>query len=362
MQFKFFLLPSLTAYEAKYQFASIILAEGFQQLGISFCGNIDYWYEKAANSYLFNTSEDDAEVHVYDWFYIYYTPNSLAYIDKSKINILLDMSDGYLTHALSPAADHFDIILRAHYTKNLPYGKHVYSWPFALSNRIIDAVNATRDQEMQHRALRSYRVNLDLRKLTNTYFTPLLEAKIPIEQFESQDPALEVMQDPYSYWWQTGRRHDEKYFVELNSSMFSLAFGGVFVPRPYPSNGATNFRHLVNRAILKAVPGLRGRGYLQFLVQYDSWRLWESFIANTCPLFLNFEQNGFQFPVNPIAGKHYIDVDLFNFKESVDRICALSDDEVKHIGQQGREWAFEHYSPKAMAQRLLNILDSVKQK
>ncbi len=360
MRFKFFLLPTLSPFEAKYQFSGVILAEGLQQLGIPFCGNINYWYAKGAKETTIKASKEDAAIHVYDWFFIKYTPNSLSLIDKSKINVLLDSSDGYLTYALSPARHHFDVIFRTHYTNHLPYDANVHPMAFALSNRIIDAVNETRNQELKARAFTSYRVNMDLRKLTNDQLLPLISKKYGLVTFESAVPGPEIAEDDQSYWWQTGRRHDEEYFIELNKSRISLAFGGIFVPGPYPSNPIQKLRHLGNRAVLKAIPGLRQKGYLQYIVQYDSWRIWESFISNACPLFLNFEQCGFQWPINPIAGEHYIDVDIFNFKESAEKILALSDAELDKISNQGREWALQHYSPLPMAQRFLKIVEGIK--
>lgn len=360
MRFKFFLYPTTSPLEAKYQFPCVILAQGFQEMGIPFGGNINYWFAQGATDYTIKATMDDAPVHIYDWFYFRYTPDAWGHIDKSKINVLIDYSDGFITHAMSKMADKFDVVLRAHYTTHLPYPKHVHSWPFALSNRIIDAVNATRNQEILPRAIMTYRVHLDVRRLTNEGFVPFLSKKYPLLHFESATPGPEITENEHTYWWQTGRRHDELYFAELNKSLFSLAFGGILVPKPYPSNTAKNLQYLANRALLKFIPGLRAKGYLQYIIQYDSWRLWESFISDACPLFLNFEQWGFQLPVNPIAGEHYLDVDLKNMEKSAKRIVSMPTDEIKHISQNGREWAFKHYAPLPVTHRFLNLVDAVK--
>ncbi|CAN5385370.1 hypothetical protein BH09BAC1_BH09BAC1_17450 [soil metagenome] len=360
MQYKFFLLPTLSPYKAKYQFGSIIIAEGLKVLGQPFFANINYWKETGASEYTFATSNKPADVHIYESCYVVAHPEVASQLDKSKINVLIDLEDKLMTLSLTPTANAFDIVLRAHYTTHLPYPAHVHPWPFALSNRIITSVNASIDQPVFPRLFSSYRVHLDVRKMTNEKLVPLLSNKYEIGHFESEMPSKEIVEDENSYWYQTGRRHDDAFYVALNQSLLSLTFGGSFIPAPFPSNPLQQLRYLLNRSILKAVPGLREKGYLQYIIQYDSWRWWESLISNACPIFLDFEQCGFKLPVMPVAGKHYLDVDLTNIEKSACNILALTEAEIKLISQQGKEWALEHYSPVAVAKRFMDIVATIK--
>ena len=154
---------------------------------------------------------------------------------------------------------------------------------------------------------------------------------------------------PTAYWSQTGRRHDEACYIELNKNLLSLTFGGSFLPQPYPKDLSSKLAYNFNRLLLKTVPGLRASGKKQFLIQFDSWRLWESFISNACPVHVRFEDWAMQFPVMPVEGQHYIGVHGLDFEGTARRISNMSPEEIQQISRQGRQWALDNYSPKAMA-------------
>lgn len=354
---KFFLLPTTLATKANYQFASVILAEGFTELGIAYEGNIDYWYDPDIATYRIKAGSSNADVHIYDSAYLRENADLIASLDKSKVNVLVDMNDKLLTPALTNVAANFDLVLRAHYTSALPYAQNVVSWPFALSNRILSTVNASLSEKPLLRVMQSYRVHLDVRKLTNDKLVPQLAKKYEITQFKSDEPEAAIMNDPNSYWFQTGRRHDDAYFVELNRSLLGLTFGGSFVPKPYPAGPVTKLQNVINRVVLKLFPKLREQGRLQYIIQYDSWRFWETMASNACAVFLNFEQCGLVLPVYPEPGVHYLDVDINDIEGSARKIDAMSETELRSISEAGRAWVLQHYSPKAMAQRFLGLLD-----
>jgi len=367
MTFKFFIAPLELPedlhlkwpFNVRYQFGSIALAEGFEDLNLQFSGTVNYWYIPDEKRYLITKKEEPADVCIYDVEYFLVYPQEVDNIDTTRINVLVDNEDGFVTAALEDRFSKFNLILRSHYSSSLPYGKNVRPWAFALSNRVIKGFDKYHNEAIKDRVMISYRVNHDVREITNRLYIPLLAERFEIFQFESKIPSKEEQQDPTSYWVQTGRRHDDNYFRELNSSLLGLTFGGSFATKPYPAGLPSKVVNLFNRALLKVIPGIREIGALQYIFQFDSWRLWETFISNACPISVQFEDWNAVLPVMPVAFKHYIPVDLGDIKGSAGRLLSMSDVEIKTIGQEGRKWAMQNYSPKAMANRLLQHINEL---
>ncbi len=67
---------------------------------------------------------------------------------------------------------------------------------------------------------------------------------------------------------------------------------------------------------------------------------------------MDFEKYGFELPVQPKNWEHYIGIDLDNIPASIDRI-AENPEIFEKIALQGRAWAIENYSPKAVALRFM---------
>ena len=101
----------------------------------------------------------------------------------------------------------------------------------------------------------------------------------------------------------------------------------------------------------------RKMGWLSTKVlQWDSWRLWESWGAGCVTFHLDFEKYGVTMPVMPENWKHYIGIDLDNVQQAVDRI--KNEPEIlEYVAEEGRKWAMEHYSPLATARRFLKIVN-----
>jgi len=93
-----------------------------------------------------------------------------------------------------------------------------------------------------------------------------------------------------------------------------------------------------------------------YINQFDSWRLWESLVSNSVPIHLDFEENGFVLPVMPENFKHYWGVTGLDFEQSAIALLEANRDHLDTITFSGKQWALEHYSPIAQAQRLLNYL------
>lgn len=350
---KFFLVPYVSPLNSSYQFLSIALAEGFNELGVAYGANIDYWWQTDKNSFLFRKTDQVADVNIYESRFFEGNNAALERVDYSKINILIDHNDRLFTPAFEDRFVKFSLILRTHYNPEMHYRANVKPWAFGLTQTMIDNINITIDQPVKPRVMVSYRKLHHIRKLSNERLVPLLAKQYEIFDFESMQPPDSIAADPLSLWSQTGRRYDPKYFEELNSSLLNLSFGGTPIVPPLPLSNTSKVLGKAKRELLKLAYGKNIPAKYYTLIQYDSWRLWESFASNTCPVFSDCSQFGITLPVKPEPGVHYVAVDGFNFEAAAIQIKQLGNEKLKQIAQQGRQWALQHYSPKAVAQRFL---------
>jgi hypothetical protein len=92
------------------------------------------------------------------------------------------------------------------------------------------------------------------------------------------------------------------------------------------------------------------------LVQWDSFRVWEAWVAGCATINLDLDLYGPELPVMPENWKHYVGVDLSHPDKAIER---LRDDPsvLERVAQEGRKWTIEHYSPESMARRLLEIVN-----
>ncbi|MFN6156701.1 MAG: glycosyltransferase family 1 protein, partial [Dolichospermum sp.] len=91
------------------------------------------------------------------------------------------------------------------------------------------------------------------------------------------------------------------------------------------------------------------------ILQWDSWRFWESLAAGCVTFHVDFEKYGITLPVMPENWRHYIGVDLDHVQTTVDRI-AENPEILEYITQEGRSWAIKNYSPVPTALRFLEIV------
>jgi hypothetical protein len=176
------------------------------------------------------------------------------------------------------------------------------------------------------------------------------------------------------YWKQTGARHYPAYYEKLSKSKLCACYGGVFaIPAGNHNKYTAKIARLMN-AVIPLYEWDRVR-------QWDSWRLWEAWAAGCCVLHIDLEKYGCLLPVMPKNGVHYIGIDIKNpsrlenlflretniAKLHTHHTCALEDlltDETENpegksllgeIAANGCNFALSHYSPKKVAERLLDI-------
>ncbi len=345
--------------KASFTHELICLAEGFRELGVEFYGDDDYWREPGTGEYLIKKAPAGfrSEVDVYTVFYFRAYPERFAQVDRSKYTVFIDRDDGLFGDFSNPRYASFNLILRAHYNKHIPYGKNVRPWAFGLSNRIVHAIGQSRNEPVQQRAVINFRIAHPLRKMADTDLTPVLSKKFSIanaitKNFSADAPPSLTGTDR-EYWVLTGSRHDPDYYKLLNSSTLTYAFGGFIYPRPYPSS---RYKKLLQKfsGLAAAISG--DRYSHSFIDQFDSWRFWEAMCSNSCALHMDFEQNGWVLPIMPLNKKHYFGVEKFNFKEAGEELNAMGPEEIMNIARAGTQWAIDNYSPRTTAERFLKMI------
>jgi len=238
---KFFLTPFYIP--DNYSPEAIAIAEGLHKIGIEFSSNINYWYQPEKDKYLFNADEhDNYDIAIYEYKYVYpFLDSVLNRMKKNKINILIDRNDW-----LSPKwykekkFEAFDLILACHLLSNIDYPRNVIPWSIGLTDRIITYVDifSDIDKTKQSNSIASnFRVPHNLRRRLLKSLNPLLKERFMINDFQT-DTTSEAQKSikgsdiDNSYWEQTARRHNPRYYQLLNESKLTYTFGGYYEYRP----------------------------------------------------------------------------------------------------------------------------------
>jgi hypothetical protein len=163
---------------------------------------------------------------------------------------------------------------------------------------------------------------------------------------------------------QSGGRFHPYYLKRLRESYACACFGGNLLPSNFFVKNEKLFRignYFYDNTNKGRLVDIFRKLNLQIkhrygIFQWDSWRLWETFSANSVVINIDFEKYGVELPVMPINFKHYIGIDLMNPKESIEKIESLSFKDFENIANAGAKWADENYAPKAVALRFLEIV------
>jgi hypothetical protein len=361
LKIKFHIIPH-NYYNKEYQHESVVLAEGFRDMGLTFFGTTDYWFEPENNCFLIKKTSENlkADINIYNQYYLIFFPDEINKIDYTAYNLLIDIEDTLYTSFSNKLYNKFDLLLTAHFNRNIKYRyyhKNVKPWYFGLSKRIIDTIDKSSDLQVKPQILITYRVDHSLRENVKNYLNHGLSKLYPIITTNTSISYKNNTNLDLFYNKQTNNRHDLEYYKCLNSSLLTYAFGGKYEIKPFATNRLNRkIKHFyrIKSTFLNSINKNRYSCY--FVYQYDSWRLWESFYSNTCPLHLDFEEQGWLLPENPINGVHYLGIKNHNFDEFAEKIGKMDIEEIKQIGQQGKQWVINNYSPRKSAERLLNTI------
>ncbi len=357
MKVYFICFPHGPADRAGYEHQIIALAEGFQELGIDYYGNVNYWRtgwqeDRFLIRELNPVDLNDFDVVIFSsWIYDYcrtdLLPKGLFDVKRKYKLIFIDASDGLLTPGYLKQIRQVDHVLKSHFCNKYKYPSNFSPWQFGLTRRIIEAVNPLLTSEKKKVTLSNFRVPHQGRSLAESrcmgYFYKYYPQDFTIDNMDDNNFSGKDL----LYWKQTGRRHNPNFYKRLGESMIVNATGGYFQTKYSGAKGP------VSRFI-----DLFDKKY-QFLsydriYQFDSWRFWESLASGSCTVHFEFEKYGMNIPVLPVNKTHYLGINL-NDCSKVDKI--LSDEtRISEISQKGRSWALDNYSPVAVAKRLLDLI------
>lgn len=359
MKVFFFCYPQGPPDKAGYQHQTVVLAEGFKQLGVNFSGNINYWMQRPgdAASYLI---QNDSQVNwqecdlvivpttFVDYNGIHLLPKNLFQKDRRYKLVVIDGSDGLVTPGYMHPFNMADVILKSHYCKKYNYPVNMVPWAFGLSNRIIQTIKPLPFDQRLSETLNSFRVALQARVLMAERVMPIIYNRYPANNEIDQIVENKAKEDiDKLYWEQTGRRHNPDFYRRLAIAKLCNAVGGNF------QKMTDNLNHPFMQFLRKAERKLNVLPYDR-IFQFDSWRFWESLAAGCCTIQVDFEKFGLVMPVMPEAFKHYLPV-AFKYNNKLVRV--LQDDaQIAAIAAEGRQWAIKYYSPLATTQRLMNVL------
>ena len=342
-----------------YHHAIVVLGEGLKELGVPFNSNINYWkLSPNKEEYLFNHDPNvtpaDCSIVVCCNLYLISggLPDDLFQKNRKYITACLEMSDEDPRNNMlfQPAFRQFDFIFKAHYSTKSYYPPNIYPWAFGVSQRILSIVQNVPDfSDKKQNLLINYRHGQHphtLRKHIERTYLSKVSTVLQLDTTIDQSLNLSTddhSPDPYTLMQaaQSNGRHYPPYYERLKDSIACACFGGFFISS-HPKNQSTmlskNLRRIITRLNLKT----------DRLIQWDSWRLWESLVAGCVSFHVDFEKYGMLLPVMPENWVHYIGIDLDNTQESIDRL-AQEPTLLKTISENGRQWALKHYSPMPMA-------------
>lgn len=363
-----------------YQDGVVVLAEGLRELGVGVYGNINYWRRStSADDWLVRADPGvhprhcDAVVITDGWskgidsrFRIHEAPLPSALFEPGRRfrTSYIDLADGYATSSWQPEFGAFDAVFRAKYNRRCFHPKNQRPWVLGLNSRMLEATRtASPWAERRPCLLVNFGASHSYEHSARRIAAPrLLAAARRWFDIDDRRDDLRVAPDaPYDrlMWEQTQQRHNRAYYERLRSSRAIAAFCGELIPPApfYPRYLVGGRRAQIKRAWYAALGRIDPRP--PRLIQWDSWRFWEGLAAGCLVFSLDLQHYGVDLPVMPRHLQHYVALRLDNMKDVLAEL-AREPGLAEHIAAQGRAWALEHYSPRALAQRFLDVMARVE--
>ncbi len=362
--------------EGNLQEDVIALAEGLRELGVPYFANTNYWLRSTTSGdYLLKHDPeirpDDCDIVVVGYTWPSYMDSVSFRVDRRPLpeglfkagrryrTVYMDSHDGYRTVSWEPEFRQFDLILRAKFNQRAWHPANLKPWVLGLNERILDATAGAPAFEARRRRLlvnfgASHPYPHGTRELAARRFEAPIAKVIEIDR--TKDDLSTPPPDDFDrlMWQQTGRRFSRAYYERLKSSQAVACFCGDLIPAA-PFAGADRYlaggrRARIRQLLFEIADRVDPRP--RRAVQWDSFRFWEGLAAGCATINLDLEHYGVLLPVMPLNWTHYIGVNFDRPREAAERI---GDDPglLKRVAAAGRAWALEHYSPRALAARLL---------
>ena len=345
-----------------YPHTIVCLGEGLSALGIKLYSDVNYWQlSPEKEEYLFphnpEVTPDDCDIVVlnHDWFTQAHRPlpKNLFHQNRKYVTVYMDGEDGSKTHSWLPECRQFDFIFKINYNSKFRYPSNVHPWAQGLSERMLRELKSISNfYDRKSHILVNFRevskIRQSVRRSTYDEFMPRIQNVLPVHNIV--EGLNNFSSEPYHYlnWTQTGRRHSPNYYKSLQESVACACFTGYFVTS-WPRDIASPASRILKRLLVK----LRLKS--SRIIDWDSWRFWESLAAGCVGFHEDFEKYGLFVPVMPKNWHHYIGIDFDNIQEAVDRI-ADDPDILERIATAGRLWVLEHYAPVPTTMRFLGII------
>ena len=359
----FFCYPHGPADRAGYEHEIVCLAEGLRELSIPFSGNINYWQEgNTPGDFLIRhdpeVSYQDADVVVfssvvYDYESTHLLPTDLFCTKRSYRLVFIDEADGIWTPGFRDEIRACDLVLKCHYNRKHPLPNNFRPWAFGLSGRILDQLTgdpAYIDNEGIHQRaeiLVNYRIEHSLRERAMKEIFPQLNGILTENRTTDSFDSDNQTEKDRLLRLQSGRRHYPSYYRRLLNCEACSCFGGDL--EKWTTHREGKFWRFIRKLDEMFALFREDRIY-----QFDSWRFWEAFAAGACVFHADLQKYGCELPVMPVNMVHYLGFDFENPLQIVDRI-RNEPSLLRKIGDEGKFWALENYSPKAAALRFIEL-------
>lgn len=363
--------------EANLQEDVIALAEGLNALGVQHYANTNYWRPSTApGDYLLRhdpaVTADDCDIVVvsYTWpswmhhetYQVHRRPlpDGLFKAGRRYRTVYMDSHDGYRTVSWNPEFRQFDLILRAKLNRRAWHPANMRPWVLGLNNRILDATANAGRFDLRAPSLlvnfgASHPYGHGTRDLAAATFEPRMAGLLAIDR--TKDDLSSQPSDLFDalMWRQTGHRFSRSYYDRLKRSQAVACFCGDMIPAA-PFRNADRYlaggRHAqLRRLLFEMVDRFDPRP--PRAIQWDSFRFWEALAAGSATFNIDLEYYGVALPVMPVNGEHYFGVRFDSVQTTIDRVTR-DPGLLERVASAGRSWAIEHYSPRALAQRLLD--------
>jgi hypothetical protein len=359
----FYYAPANSPEETHYPHGMICLAEGLRELGVPVYANVNYWrFSADPEEYLFRhcpgISPSDCAIVVLDrsWFDVanWAAPEAVFKSGRDHITVYIDSSDGAISSAWKPSFRDFDIILKMHMLDGFSYPSNFHPWAFGLSNRMLESLDqgdqAGQRQRHFHVNFRNTAHQHSVRRYVSKRFLGRVIQLLDLDIWEGAvaSSPLGVTERDRLYWAQTGRRHNPEYYRRLSQSLACACFSGFFI-EPFSKNHASQVSRFSKRLLAKI--NLK----TSTIVQWDSWRLWESLAAGCASFQAEFNKYHFSAPVKPENWRHYIGVDFDDIDATIERLF-YEPTVLQSVAEEGQKWVIKHYAPRPVAVRFLETL------
>jgi hypothetical protein len=357
----FYVIKTEHAHQANYAHRMVCIAEGLAELGINCYSNFDYWKNRDG-SFLMKYApevipnecdivffEDHWAINNLEW------PSFIYDRGRKCIIVYFEQADNIYTPALKEGFPNFDFVFKAQMNRRFIYPSNFYPDVFGLSKRIIDYTQSKMAfQERESNILVNFRVAHSLRSEVVKNYLPKINKNLEVQTI-IQDMNLIPENEYDAYlWFNTGRRHHPDYYELLKKTkVCTCVGGGLFQAYPVDYyNKSVHYKFL--RRFFKYTENFFGT---KRIIQFDSWRFWETFGAGGVALHIDLDKYGAFLPVMPKNFVEYIGIDLEKPKKSLE-VLMSGDEYLSKIAENGSKWAKENYSPKASALRLLSIINN----